>query len=112
MPIHKRDRSFQNIVREVNIEKIPVEFIQSLSVRLKNGDRIIFGGDDIREIDEENIVLFLKSIVEELSEEYGSPVDDLEIVINYDGLEKEIQRLTKNLLDKESSGDDSGDTST
>jgi hypothetical protein len=107
MPIHKKDRSFQNIIREVDIDKIPLEFIQSLSLRLENGDRVIFDGEDLQEIEEDNIILFLISAIDELGEEYGSPIEDLEIIINYNRLEEEIQKLTKNLLDKDNSNDSS-----
>lgn len=107
MPIHKKDRSFQNIIREVDIDKIPLEFIQSLSLRLENGDRVIFDGEDLQEIEEDNIILFLISAIDELGEEYGSPIEDLEIIINYNRLEEEIQKLTKNLLDKDNPNDSS-----
>ena len=49
MPIHKRDRNFQNIVSELDIKSIPTEFIQSLSLICENGDRIQFKGEQIKE---------------------------------------------------------------
>lgn len=109
MPIHKKDRSFQNIVRDVDIGEIPVDYIERLVLVLENGDRIIFEGEDLRDIEEPNIILFIMSAVDELGEDYGSPVNDLEIVIDYTKLEHEINKLTKNLLDKDK--DDSSDTS-
>ena len=110
MPIHKRDRSFQNIVREIEIDKIPVDYIQSLALVLENGDRVLFDGEDLKNIEEENIILFLFSAIDELGEEYGSPVEDLQIIINYNQLEAEIMERTKKLLDKDS--DDKSDPST
>lgn len=101
MPIHKRDRSFQNIVRDVNIDEVPLDYIEKLILVLENGDRVIFEGEDMRDIEEPNIVLFIMSAVEDLGDDYGSPVSDIEIVIDYTRLETEINDLTKNLLDKD-----------
>lgn len=111
MPIHKRDRSFENIVREVEIDKIPVEYIQTLTLVLESGDRVIFQGEDMSQIDEDNIVNFIMTVVDELGEEYDSPVRDLEFVINYSRLEQEISLMTSKLLNKEKN-DDQGDIST
>jgi hypothetical protein len=100
MPIHKKDRTFQNIVRDVDIDEVPVEFIERLILVLENDDRVIFEGDDLREIEEPNILMFIMSAVDELSADYGSPVSDIEIVVDYHRLEDQINSLTKNLLDK------------
>ena len=99
MPIHKKDRTFQNIVRDVDIDEIPLDYIERLILILDNGDRVIFDGDDLEEIDEPNIVLFIMSAVDDLARDYGSPVNDIEIVIDYTRLEQEVKRLTTNLLD-------------
>lgn len=101
MPIHKKDRSFQNIIRDVNIDEIPLDYVERLVLALENGDRVIFEGEDLQDIDEPNIILFIMSAVEELGEDYGSPVRDLEIVIDYARLEEEINKHTKKLLDKD-----------
>ena len=111
MPIHKRDRSFENIVREVEIDKIPVEYIQTLTLVLESGDRIIFDGEDISIFEEDNIVSFIMTVVDELGEEYNSPVQDIEFVINYSRLEQEISSMTSKLLNKDDKND-TGDSST
>jgi len=101
MPIHKKDRSFQNIVRDTDIDEIPLEYIEKVVLVLENGDRVIFEGEDLRDIEEPNIIMFIMSAVNDLGEDYGSPVRDIEIVIDYARLEEEIKNLTKNLLDKD-----------
>lgn len=109
MPIHKKDRSFQNILREANIDEVPVEYIERLVLCLENGDRIIFEGEDLQDVEEPNIVLFVLSCVDQLGEDYDSPVSDIEIIIDYNKLEKEIKSYTKKLLDKQQ--DDQSDSS-
>jgi len=81
MPINKRDRSFQNIVRELDIEKIPVEYVDSVTLILKSGDSIIFEGEDLEEIEEDNVISFIMAMSADLAEEYGSEVENLEIII-------------------------------
>ena len=107
MPIHKRDRSFQNIVRDVSIDEVPLDYIERMILVLENGDRVIFEGEDLQDVEEPNIVLFIMSAMDELGEDYGSPVNDIEIVIDYNKLEEEINILTKKLLDKDNNDDTS-----
>ncbi len=109
MPIHKKDRSFQNIVRDTDISEVPLDYVERLVLVLENGDRVLFEGEDLAEIEEPNIMLFIMSAVEDFSIDYGSPVKDLEIIIDYNKLENEIQDYTTKLLDKDRN--DSSDTS-
>lgn len=109
MPIHKKDRSFQNILRDTPVDEVPLEFIDRLILCLENGDRVIFEGEDLQDVEEPNIVLFIMSAVDQLGKDYGSPVRDIEIVVDYVKLEDQIKNLTTNLLDKDK--DDSSDSS-
>ena len=47
MPIHKRDRNFQNIVSELDIKSIPTEYIQNIGLIGKDGYRVQFKGKEI-----------------------------------------------------------------
>ena len=108
MPINKRDRSFQNIVREVDIEQVPVEYIDTLALVLKNGDRVEFAGSDLEEIEADNIVSFVMTVAEEIGDEHGSDINNVEIVINYSELEADIKEKVSKLLNKK---DDKSDPS-
>lgn len=110
MPIRKKDRTFQNIIRDVDIGNVPLDYIERLILVLENGDRVIFEGDDIRDIEEESIILFILAAVDDMEEDYGSPVRDLEIVIDYNKLEAEVRSFTEKLLNKGKDNDQS-DTS-
>jgi len=108
MPIKKKDRSFQNIVREIEIDQIPVEYIDTLTVVLQNGDRVLFEGDDLEDIEADNIVGFIMAVADELGEDYGSNIENIEIVVNYADLEQDVSEKVNNLLNKK---DDSSNTS-
>ena len=110
VPIRKKGRTFQNIIRDVDIGNVPLDYIERLILVLENGDRVIFEGEDIRDIEEDNIILFILAAVDDLAEDYQSPVQDLEIVIDYNKLEAEVRGLTEKLLNKEKD-DDPSDTS-
>ena len=97
MPIHKRDRNFQNIVSELDIKSIPTEYIQVIGLICENGDRIQFKGDQIREFPGSDLVEGLITFVED-NHDLPSPVIDVEIIIDYAKLEKQVNTMTKALL--------------
>lgn len=43
--------------------------------------------------------------VTELGEDYGSPVSDLQIIIDYKKLEKQVKSITSDLLEKKNTND-------
>tara|TARA_X000001036_G_C20641436_1_gene791262 strand:- start:217 stop:519 length:303 start_codon:yes stop_codon:yes gene_type:complete len=97
MPIHKRDRNFQNIVSELDIKSIPTEYIQLIGLICENGDRIQFKGEQIKEFPGEDLVEGLINFVED-NGNLPSPVIDVEIIIDYAKLEKDVSKKTKALL--------------
>ena len=97
MPIHKRDRNFQNIVSELDIQSVPTKYIQSLGLICANGDRINFKGNDLKQFPEGDLVSGLIHLVEE-STDLSSQVVDVEIVIDYAKLEKEVNENTSKYL--------------
>ena len=94
MPIHKRDRNFQNIVSELDIKSIPTEYIQHIGLICENGDRIAFKGDQITKFPGEDLVEGLINFVED-NHDLASPVID---IIDYAKLEKHVNKMTKALL--------------
>ena len=101
MPIHKKDRSFQNIVSELEISSVPTEFLQQLSLVCENGERILFDRETLDELvdsGEPNLVKTLIHIVEQ--EGLEKKITDVELVIDYKKLEQEVHIKTKELLGK------------
>lgn len=97
MPIHKRDRNFQRIVSELEIKTVPTEYVQTLALVCENGDRISFDGEDLDDYSEGDVVATLIQLVE-TNNDLVSPVIDVEIVIDYTKLEKDVNQKTKELL--------------
>ena len=100
MPIHKRDRNFQNIVSELDIRSVPTEFVQQVTLICENSDRITFEDDTIQGFREEkDFVSAMIHLVEDNSD-VKSPVIDVEIVIDYKKLEKIVNSKTEALFKK------------
>lgn len=101
MPVHKRDRNFQNIVRDLSISSVPADYIQSLSLITIDGDKITFQGEDISlNIESDNqtdVVSLLIAMVEE-NGDISDEIADVEIIIDYKKLETDIADLTNKLL--------------
>ena len=99
MPIHKRDRNFQNIVSELDIKSIPSEYIQQLNLVCENGDRIAFREQDLSEFKDSDLVAGLIHLVED-NADLKSKVIDVEIIVDYKKLENEIKQRTESILNK------------
>ena len=99
MPIHKRNRNFQNIVSELNIPSVPTEYIQSLGLICENGEKLSFRGSDLAKFPEGDLVNALINLVEQNStDDNPLKVLDIEIIIDYVKLEKEVNEKTSKLL--------------
>ena len=98
MPIHKRDRNFQNIVNELDIKTIPTEYIQQLNLICENGEKIYFNGEQIKDFPGSDLVEGLIHFVEDNSD-LQTPVVDVEIIIDYVQLEKDISITDKDPTD-------------
>ena len=99
MPIHKRDRNFQNIVSELDVKSIPTEYIQQLNLVCENGDRIAFREQDLEDFQDDDLVSGLINLVEG-NDDLQSKVVDVEIIVDYKKLENEVKSKTEKILSK------------
>ena len=102
MPIHKRDRNFQKIVSELHIKSVPTQYVQELVLICENGDRINFHGEDLDQIGEEEVVATLIRLVED-NNDLISKIIDVEMVIDYTKLEKDVKTQTEKILKNDKS---------
>tara|TARA_B100001094_G_scaffold111276_1_gene107120 strand:+ start:784 stop:1092 length:309 start_codon:yes stop_codon:yes gene_type:complete len=102
MPIHKRDRNFQNIVSELDVKSIPTEYIQQLNLVCENGDRIAFREEDLEDFHDDDLVLGLINLVEG-NNDLQSKVVDVEIIVDYKKLENEVKLKTEKILNNDNS---------
>ena len=101
MPIHKRNRSFQRIISELEVKTIPGEYIQQLNLICENGDRIAFREEDIKEFADDDLVAGLINFVK--ASDIKTRVVDVEIVVDYIKLEEDVNKRTDQLLKHDNS---------
>ena len=101
MPIHKRDRNFQQIVSKLDVKTIPGEYIQQLNLICENGERIAFIEEDIKSFEGGDLVAGLINYVE--ASDIKTRVVDVEIIVDYNRLEQDVKKRTDQLLKNDNS---------
>ena len=75
----------------------PTEYIQNIGLICKDGYRVQFKGKEIKEFPGDDLVEGLINFVED-NGQLPSPVIDVEIIIDYAKLEKDVSKKTNELL--------------
>ena len=101
MPIHKRDRNFQQIVSKLDVKTIPGEYIQQLNLICENGERIAFIEEDVKSFEGSDLVAGLINYVE--ASDIKTRVVDVEIIVDYNRLEQDVKKRTDQLLKNDNS---------
>lgn len=93
MAIHRKNREFSKIMNDVELLTIPVMFIKRLYIFLDDGKEIYFEGDDIRELDNIEQLLYGAS--------FSDQINDIKVELDFTAIEKTITKQVKSLLDKD-----------
>jgi hypothetical protein len=93
MSIRKKDRSFENMLREIHVEEVPVEYIDWIKVYLDDGTEIIFKRDELSDIKTSKEVLGIKQL-----EQYLDRIIDFEVMMNSELIKSRVTRFVGALL--------------
>jgi hypothetical protein len=93
MAIHRKNREFSKIMNDVELVTIPVMFIKKLYIFLDDGREIYFEGDDIRELDSIEQLIYGAS--------FSDQINDIRVELDFTAIEKTITQQVKSLLDKD-----------
>lgn len=93
MSIRKKDRSFENMLREIHVEEVPVEYIDWIKVYLDDGTELIFKQSDLSDIKTSKEVLGIKSL-----EQYLDRIVDFEVMMNSELIKSRVTRFVGALL--------------
>lgn len=93
MAIHRKNREFSKIMNDVELLTIPIMFIKRLYIFLDDGKEIYFEGDDIRELDNIEQLLYGAS--------FSDQINDIKVELDFTAIEKTITKQVKSLLDKD-----------
>jgi hypothetical protein len=93
MSIRKKDRSFEDMLREIHVEEVPVEYIDWIKVYLNDGTEIVFKQSDLSDIKTSKEVLAIKQL-----EQYLDRIVDFEVMMNSELIKSRVTRFVGALL--------------
>lgn len=93
MSIRKKDRSFEEMLREIHVEEVPVEYIDWIKVYLADGSEVIFKKEDLSDIKSSNELLSSKQL-----EQYLDSIVDFEVMMNSELIKTRVTRFVGALL--------------
>jgi len=93
MSIRKKDRSFENMLRDIHVEEVPVEYIDWIKVYLNDGTEIVFKREDLNDIKTSKEVLAIKQL-----EQYLDRIVDFEVMMNSELIKSKVTRFVGALL--------------
>jgi len=93
MSIRKKDRSFENMLKDIRVEEVPVEYIDWIKVYLNDGTEIIFKKEDLTDIKTSKEVLAIKQL-----EQYLDRIVDFEVMMNSELIKSRVTRFVGALL--------------
>jgi hypothetical protein len=93
MSIRKKDRSFEEMLREIHVEEVPVEYIDWIKVYLNDGTEVVFKQEDLSDIKSSNELLASKQL-----EQYLDRIVDFEVMMDSDLIKTRVTRFVGALL--------------
>lgn len=95
MPIRKKDRSFDDILNDVIMSEVPVQYISEITVILRDGRTLTFQASDINDMDNVKNILERKGL-----DEYSKLIADVQITMDSQKLKENVTGFVSALLEK------------
>ena len=92
MAIYRRDRHFQNMMNDIEVETIPLRFVRNINCVLQDGTTVVLGQGDF----DENCKQDLESMIKDL--EFFDAISDLRISIDFDKVEADVEEHVTQIL--------------
>lgn len=96
MAIRKKDRSFEEILKDVVMEEVPIEYITHIQLKMNNGDILEFSQDDLAGMRDASEVLKASGL-EHLKEN----VQDIEVFIDSAKIKGKVIQYVKALMSQQ-----------
>lgn len=93
MSIRKKDRSFEEMLREIHVEEVPIEYIEWIKVYLDDGTEIMFKQNELSGIKSSKDVLNIKEL-----EQCLDRIVDFEVMMNSEMIKSRVTRFVGALL--------------
>lgn len=93
MAIRRKDRSFEEILKDVVMEEVPIEYITHIQLKLNNGDILEFSQDDLVGMKDAKEVLKAQGM-----EHLKDSVADIEVFIDSAKIKGRVIQYVRKLL--------------
>ena len=93
MAIRKKDRSFEEILKDVVMEEVPIEYITHIQICLLNGDTIEFSGEELSGMKDASEVLKAQGM-----EHLRDNILDIEVYIDSSKIKSRVIKYVRGIL--------------
>lgn len=93
MAIRKKDRSFEEILKDIVMEEVPIEYITHIQLKMNDGDILEFSQEELAGLKDAGDVLRAQGL-EHLKEN----VQDIEVFIDSSKIKSKVIKYVRNLL--------------
>lgn len=93
MGIRKKDRSFEEILKDVVMEEVPIEYITHIQLKLNNGDMMEFSQEELVGMKDASDILKAQGL-EHLKEN----VQDIEVFIDSAKIKNKVVQYVRRLF--------------
>ena len=93
MAIRKKDRSFEEILKDVVMEEVPIEYITHIQLKLTNGDILEFSQEELVGMKDASEVLKAQGL-----EHLRENVHDIEVFIDSAKIKSKVVQHVRNIL--------------
>jgi len=93
MAIRKKDRSFEEILKDVVMEEVPIEYITHIQIKLIDGDIIEFSGEELSGMNDASEVLKAQGL-----EHLRDNILDIEVFIDSTKIKSRVIRYVRGIL--------------
>lgn len=93
MAIRKKDRSFEEILKDVVMEEVPIEYITHIQIKLVDGDIIEFSGEELSGMNDASEVLKAQGL-----EHLRDNILDIEVFIDSSKIKSRVIRYVRGIF--------------
>ena len=96
MAIRKKDRSFEEILKDVVMAEVPIEYITHIQLKLNNGDMLEFSQEELVGMKDASEVLKAQGL-----EHLRENVQDIEVFIDSAKIKSKVIQHVRNILNSQ-----------
>ena len=93
MAIRKKDRSFEEILKDVVMEEVPIEYITHIQLKLINGDVLEFNQEELAGLKDAGEILKAQGL-----EHMRDNIQDIEVFIDSSKIKNRVIKYVRDIL--------------